>query len=125
MSAEPAKILKSRGIVTQCRVIKVYDGDTVTVQPVLPEFHVRLLDCWAPEVKGKGVKATEKVEGFRSRDNLKQLLPEGSMCLVEIPTTGRLDKSLTFGRILAKVYNADGVDVSEAQVASGHATKTK
>ena len=46
------------GLTAQCKVLDVYDGDTVTVE-VRTIARVRLLDCWAPEVRTKDV--AEKV----------------------------------------------------------------
>jgi endonuclease YncB( thermonuclease family) len=59
-----------------CRVIKVYDGDTVTIATKFPQFHptdifkfqVRLNGIDAPEIKGKTTE--EKLAALNSRDKL-------------------------------------------------------
>jgi len=58
------------------RVIKVYDGDTITIATRFPEFHptniykfqVRLNGLDAPEIKGKTTE--EKLAAINSRDRL-------------------------------------------------------
>jgi len=98
-----------------CKITEVYDGDTVTVEVTL-KARVRLLDCWAPELRDTGGKA--------SRDNLKPY--EGKEAILQIPLEGvdRLDDVLTFGRILGNIYVED-VSLSEEQVGKGFATKKK
>jgi len=98
-----------------CKVTEVYDGDTVTIELTLTT-RVRLLDCWAPELRDAG--------GKESRDAIKQF--EGKAGLIQIPLdkANRLDDVFTFGRILGYVW-VDGKSVSEVQVTSGHATKVK
>lgn len=98
-----------------CKIVEVYDGDTVTVELTI-KARIRLLDCWAPELRDTGGKA--------SRDAIKQF--EGKTGLLQVPLTGanRLDDVFTFGRVLGYVL-VDGKSISELQVTSGHATKEK
>ena len=97
-----------------CRVVEVYDGDTVTVEVTI-RARVRLTDCWAPELHEPG--------GIASKEYL-QRLAEGKRGLLAVPLHERLDKSFSFGRLLGKVQVGGG-DCSAAQVAAGHATATK
>lgn len=118
----------SPGLVVDAIVVEVYDGDTITVQPLLPKARIRLLDCWAPEIRTRN--AAEKVKGFESRDHLRGLIPNGARVRLHIPATDRLQDSLTLGRVLGRVWrdvDGDGRldDVSVRQVDAGHATKTK
>lgn len=112
-----------RGISTTAIVEECYDGDTVTVTLQL-QCRVRLLDCWAPEVRG-----SQKPEGLKSKAHLQKLIPEGSTVRLFIPTTGRLQDSLTFGRALGSMWvqNDDGTftNVSDQMVKDGFATKEK
>jgi endonuclease YncB( thermonuclease family) len=112
------------GWTTKAKVVQVYDGDTIVVD-VTRRFRVRLLDCWAPEVRTRN--DSEKKAGFASRDNLAKLLPVGSTCTVAIPSSvdGELQDVLTMGRFLAHVWSDGGVNVSESQVKAGHATRAK
>jgi endonuclease YncB( thermonuclease family) len=117
-----------RGITTDAVVREVYDGDTIVVT-VQTELRVRLLDCWAPEIRTRD--AAEKRRGYASRDHLASLIPPGSTVRIQIPTTGRLEDSITLGRVLARAWrdsNGDGqpdADVSAEQVRAGHATIRK
>ena len=112
-----------RGISTEAVIEDWYDGDTATVTIKL-QCEVRLLDCWAPEVKGP-----ERPLGLQSRDHLRKMVPEGSTVRLFIPSTGRLGDSLTFGRILGSMWieNEDGsfMNVSDQMVRDGFATRTK
>lgn len=112
-----------QGISTEAEIVEWYDGDTAVVT-VKQELRLRLLDCWAPEVRGK-----EKEQGLVSKKHIQKLCPEGSTVKIFIPTTGRLQDSLTFGRVLARAWikDKDGkwIDISEQMVDDGYATKTK
>lgn len=110
------------GWTTTAEVTSVYDGDTVTVK-VTKEFHVRLIDCWAAEVRTKD--DGEKQRGIAARDYLRGLI-DGRGVILEIPTrhNGDVGKSISMSRVLGRIY-LDGKDVSELMVQSGHATKHK
>ena len=88
--------------ITYGKVIKVYDGDTITVAAYLPEsktrvykFSVRLRGIDSPEIKG--ASETEKKHAVESRDALsKQILDQ----YVEIKNVS----TEKYGRLLADVY---------------------
>lgn len=73
-----------------CRVIKVYDGDTVTIATKFPQFHptdiykfqVRLNGIDAPEIKGKTTE--EKLAALNSRDKLHTKIMNKDVELREI-----------------------------------------
>ena len=114
----------STGLTELATVRKVYDGDTIVVT-VTKEYRIRMLDCWAPEVTG-----AEKEEGLKSKEFLESILVAGDEVLIRIPTTNRIQDSISFGRVLGYVYkdvDGDGrVDnISQRMVASGFATKEK
>jgi len=84
------------------KVIKVYDGDTITVAGFLPfkgsplyRFSVRLRSIDAPEIRGDS--ETEKRLALESRDALHHLI-YGQM--IELRNNGK-EK---YGRLLADVY---------------------
>lgn len=108
---------------TPATCTRVIDGDTIEVE-VTRKIRVRLLDCWAPETRTKDLK--EKAKGLKSKQDLADWI-EGKPVLVQIPTDsgGELNSIMTMGRVLGRVWTADGMDVAESQVAMGHATKTK
>jgi endonuclease YncB( thermonuclease family) len=112
-----------RGISTTAVVEEWYDGDTATVTLSL-QCKIRMLDCWAPEVRG-----SERLLGLKSKEHIQKLVPEGSTVRLFIPTTGRLQDSLTFGRALGSMWieNDDGTftNVSDQMVKDGFATKDK
>jgi endonuclease YncB( thermonuclease family) len=111
-----------RGISTEAEVVDWYDGDTL-VANLKVQVRIRLLDCWTPEVRGD-----EKELGLIAKKHVISICPNGSKIRVFIPTTGRLQDSITFGRVLARCWikSDDGwVDISDRMVADGYATKDK
>lgn len=108
------------GWVTTAKVVEVYDGDTVTVE-VRKQFRVRLLDCWAPEVRT--TDEAEKAEGLKSRDYLRGMIDQKEVIL-SVPMGEDISKSFSFGRALGRIY-FDGKDISRAMVEAGYATKEK
>lgn len=114
----------SQNVTELATVKEVYDGDTIVVT-VTKEYRVRMLDCWAPEITGD-----EKEDGLKSKQFLESILVTGDEVFVKVPTTNRIQDSITFGRVLAYVYkdiDGDGeVDnISEQMVENGFATKEK
>ena len=96
--------------VTSGRVIKVYDGDTITVASKLPmpnspvyRFPVRLTGIDSPEIKGKS--EAEIALAKQSRDALHKLIYEKTVRLSNVSTE-------KYGRLLADVY-IDGIHVNQ------------
>ena len=88
--------------VTAGKVIKVYDGDTITVATKLPmknspvyRFPVRLTGIDSPEIKGKSEVEIELAK--KSRDALSELILEKDVELKNVSTE-------KYGRLLADVY---------------------
>jgi len=102
-------------------VIRVYDGDSLTVTlpelpPELREVGVRVINIDAPEIKGKC--EAERSLAIAARDALAAMVASGP---VEICPIGPVawDK---YGRILATVWVGTGaatVDVGEALARRG------
>ena len=95
--------------VTCGKVIKVYDGDTITVATKLPiknspvyRFPVRLTGIDSPEIKGKS--ETEKELAKKSRDALSALIFDKTVQLRKVSTE-------KYGRLLADVY-IDGIHMN-------------
>ena len=91
--------------IVYCKVIKVYDGDTITVASKLPfkgsplyRFSVRLASIDSPEIKGDTPK--ECAAAILARDALHSLI-FGK--IIELRNNGR-EK---YGRLLADVYLND------------------
>ena len=83
-------------------VIKVYDGDTITIASKMPyensplfRFSVRLNGIDTPEIKSKN--ENEKTLAKKARDSLSQLIMNKNVTLKNI-------KNEKYGRILADVY---------------------
>ena len=111
-------------LVVPVEVIDVLDGDTLTVRVTL-DIRVRLLDCWAAEVRTKDHE--EKAAGNYSRETLSWLCL-GEKCLLTVPLAGhdRLDDVFTFGRLLARIrVLSSDLDVSEEMIRRNVATKEK
>lgn len=91
--------------ITAGKVIKVYDGDTITIASKLPNsdapiyrFSVRLLGIDSAEIKGKTF--AEKEIAAKARDALHKLIFGKIVHLKKISTE-------KYGRILADVYLGD------------------
>lgn len=105
--------------IKECKVIKVYDGDTITVAAFLkgdPEcykFQVRLNGIDSPEMRGSS--ENEKKHAIISRDALsEQILNK----IIKLEIKGK-EK---YGRLLADVlYN--GKNMNEWMVQNGYAVK--
>mgnify|MGYP001062182478 CR=1 FL=1 len=112
------------GWTTPVKIVQVYDGDTVVVE-ITKRVRVRLLDCWAPEIRTKN--ADEKILGYASREHLSDILPEGSEAILHIPGHVYIGRAITFGRFLGHVWAGEEAtaNVSQQQVQAGHATVNK
>lgn len=109
----------------------VKDGDTVNAQITI-NVDVRLLDCWAKELKSKDKE--ERKLALAAKRRLYQLLFEGGS-LTEWPTSKTVMLNIplnlenfaemfTFGRVLAHVWD-DDIKVGDVLVEEGLATKNK
>ena len=83
-------------------VIKVYDGDTITIASKMPyensplfRFSVRLNGIYTPEIKSKN--ENEKNLAKKARDSLSQLIMNKNVTLQNV-------QNEKYGRILADVY---------------------
>ena len=102
------------------KVIKVYDGDTITVAAKLPfnesaiyRFSVRLRSIDSPEIKGESEKECQLA--IESRDALHHLI-FGK--IIELRHHGK-EK---YGRLLADIYYKD-VHINKWMVDKGYAVK--
>jgi endonuclease YncB( thermonuclease family) len=89
------------------RVIKVYDGDSITIasklspsEPELYRFSVRLNGIDTPEMKGKEVTEEEKEAAKNVRDFVANLVLNKFVRLENVSNE-------KYGRILADVYIGD------------------
>ena len=102
-------------MVTEGKVIKVYDCDTITIATKFPyltslsesnimyRFHVRLLGIDTPEMKTKN--EDEKTVAHLAQKTLSDLILNKNVSLKNTS----LDK---YGRVLANVYTENGIELS-------------
>lgn len=114
------------GITIDGTVIRVIDGDTVVVRSSV-EYHVRLLDCWAPE--SRTIDAAEKQRGLKSKARMVELAT-GKVVRVHLPGKSNVTDMLTLGRVLGRVWILQSglpapTDLSSIMVAEELATATK
>ena len=119
----------ARGYSTDCKVLRVVDGDTLECQ-ISYTVRVRLLGCWAPETRSRDLH--ERQKGRAAKLYMQSLAPAGTRCRLHIPGGESLADILTFGRLLGRLWVIDpdtrtpqDVDVSDQMVAAGHATAEK
>jgi len=106
--------------VTSGKVIKVYDGDTITIASKMPfpdspiyKFPVRLLGIDCPEIKGS--TESEKALAKTARDALSARI-NGKIVTLKNVTTEK------YGRLLADVY-IDGENMNHWMLANNYAVK--
>ena len=106
--------------ITGGQVIKVYDGDTITIASKLPyensplyRLSVRLNGIDTPEIKGKTLD--EKQAAKNARDSLSQLILNKYVRIENI-------QSEKYGRILADVFIGD-TNINEWMVSERYALK--
>ena len=104
------------------RVIKVYDGDTITIASKLPynespmyRLSVRLNGIDTPEMKGKGISDEEKEAAKQCREIVHKLVFNKFIKLENI-------QSEKYGRILADVY-IDDIHLNELLIKERYAVK--
>ena len=106
--------------ITRGKVIKVYDGDTITiasklsnVNDIIYRFPVRLNGIDTPEIKGK--TATEKELAKKARDALSNIIMDKMVVLKNVSTE-------KYGRLLADVY-IDELCLNEWMLENKYAVK--
>lgn len=98
----------------RCRALKVHDGDTVQllVDQGLSTYRtiwVRMADINTPELKEAG--------GAAAKERFAELLQAEPLTVTTIR-----DRTEKYGRYLARIANAEGIDVGAQLLAEGHAT---
>jgi len=102
------------------QVIKVYDGDTITIATRLPykdsplyRFPIRLKGIDSAEIKSKNIN--EKKNAMISRDVLTELILHKTVLIKNI-------ENEKYGRILADVYLGE-ICVNDWMIEKGYAVK--
>ena len=110
--------------ISRGKVVKVYDGDTITIAtqldtntnektPIIYRFSIRLLGIDTPEIKGHS--KAEKEAATKARDALDKKIAGKIVDLKNIS----IEK---YGRVLANVH-LDGEDISEWLIKNHFAVK--
>ena len=106
--------------ITCGKVIKVYDGDTITVAAYLPEsnkqvykFSVRLRGIDSAEIRGSS--ATEKKHAIVARDALSERILDKYVNIKNVSTE-------KYGRLLADVY-FEGTNMNKWMVSNNYAVE--
>lgn len=104
--------------ITEGVVVKVYDGDTITIVSALPfeeseyyRFSIRLLGIDSAEIKGKS--EAEKAVAIKARDALSAKILNHTITLRNVTTE-------KYGRLLANIY-LDGEWINDWMLKNGHA----
>ena len=106
--------------ITYGKVIKVYDGDTITVAAYLPEsnkrvykFSIRLRGIDSPELRGSS--DTEKKHAIVARDALSKRILDQYVNIKNVSTE-------KYGRLLADVYFEE-TNMNDWMVSNNYAVK--
>jgi micrococcal nuclease len=101
--------------ITEGVVVKVYDGDTITIISTLPfedskyyRFSIRLLGIDSAEIKGN-----DKAVAIRARDALSSKILNRTITLRNVATE-------KYGRLLANIY-LDGECINDWMLKNGYA----
>ena len=107
--------------ITSGQVVKVYDGDTITIASKMPydnspmyRFSVRLNGIDTPEIKGK--TDDEKSMAIEVRNKLSDLIMNKQVFLKNVSTE-------KYGRILADVYLDDTIHINQWLIDNRYAVK--
>jgi micrococcal nuclease len=107
--------------ITSGQVVKVYDGDTITIASKMPydnspmyRFSVRLNGIDTPEIKG--ATEDEKSMALEARNKLSELIMNKHVFLKNV-------SSEKYGRILADVYLDDTIHINQWLVDNRYAVK--
>ena len=100
------------------KVMRVIDGDTLEVQVmiwprIVVSISVRVAGADTPETS-RPKCPEEKALGVKAKELVQKLFPPGSVALLRNVTEDKYG-----GRIVAKVYTTDGMNLAELLIAHG------
>lgn len=122
VAASPSSSAPPFALTIPCVVSDITDGDTLTVT-VSYKVRVRLLDVWAPEMRGGSADSRHAAQ--LSKQHLEKIA-ENQPATLYVPLTGarHVGELFSMERLLGRVWVYDS-DLSEAQIKAGHGTLTK
>jgi micrococcal nuclease len=99
-------------------IVKVYDGDTVTAtldlgMNITRKVSCRLAGIDTPEIRTK--VTGEKEAAYAARDRVRSLILD---TWVTVQSMTKPDK---YGRLVVKIWTAEGVNVNDLLIEEGHA----
>ena len=115
---EPSEIniFSFKGLERQARVVKVYDGDTITIifryNKNYYKLSCRILGIDTPELRTKNLK--EKKMGYKAKIFLEQLILDKIL-------TVRFDKFGKYGRPLIEIFLPNGQSISNVMITNKYA----
>ena len=116
LDASTIDVFSFKGLERQSRVVKVYDGDTITIlfrfNKQYYKTSCRILGIDTPELRTKNLK--EKAAGYKARDFLSGFILD-KIILIKF---GKFDK---YGRPLIEGFLDNGQSISNLMISNGHA----
>lgn len=100
----------------RAHVLKIYDGDTITVRVDLGFHTFRIERLRLARINAWEVRGEERPAGLVARDWLRSQILERD---VIVSTTK--DKTGKWGRYIAEVFTLDGENLNDLIVSNGHA----
>lgn len=114
------------GITIPVEVDRVHDGDTVYVRRHGSNvvYHVRLLDCWAPELNTPAGKKSKQYaeELLKQAKEIYLTVYFGNLNGDYIDAIGKLT---SMGRVLGDIWIDEETTLSAAMVGGFHASRAK
>ncbi len=99
---------------TQTKIVRVIDGDTIIVDMNGKNETIRLIGIDAPEIKEPGSKP--QCFSQEATDKAKEILTNKNVNLEADPTQGERDK---YERLLRYVFLTDGTNFNQLMIADG------
>ena len=113
---ECVELFSLDGTMTMCKVLDVYDGDSITVampfHDEVKKFKARMACIDTPELRTKC--ELEKRAAVDAKQFLENLILDRVMFL----TCYKFDK---YGRVLVRLMDSEGLDINQHMIDSGHA----
>ena len=100
----------------RAHVLKIYDGDTITVRVDLGFHTHRIERLRLARINAWEVRGEERPAGLVARDWLRSQILDRDVIVQTIT-----DKTGKWGRYIAEVFTLDGENLNDALVADGHA----
>jgi endonuclease YncB( thermonuclease family) len=112
VTLDNTKVFTLRGSELECKVVDVYDGDTITLAvPVAGDvyaFKCRLYGIDTPEIRTNNLD--EKEIGIKARDELRFLI------LDTVVRAKFIDKPEKYGRPLVTIFDTNKTNINDTMI---------